>query len=99
MCFLSNQEKCTAGTAIKAYSGDVIVHPVLEASSEWQKGVDQVASWLHAIDVLVVGPGLGRNAFVMDSARAIIRLAMDKTAAVVIDGDGLWALREVIFFV
>ncbi len=26
-----------AGTAIKAYSGDVIVHPILEASPDWQR--------------------------------------------------------------
>lgn len=53
----------------------------------------QVAAWLHAIDVLVVGPGLGRNPFVMETARALIRLAMEKIV-VVIDGDGLFALQQ-----
>jgi hypothetical protein len=29
-------------------------------------GVEKVKEWLRAIDVLVVGPGLGRDEFILD---------------------------------
>ena len=83
---------CTteAGLAIKAMSGDVIVHPY-----DWSTdGVAGTARWCKALDVLVVGPGLGRSEPALAAARALIRQATDEgRPALVIDGDGRWALR------
>ncbi len=83
-----------AGNAIKSYSGDLIVHPSLEASEgHWERGVKKVEEWMPALDVLVVGPGLGRDEWVMKAAREIIRLAGARKLPVVLDGDGLWSMR------
>ena len=67
---------CTesAGTAIKAYSPELIVHPFIkdtlpkELPKEEQDAkkeaianevVEHISPWLKAIHVLIVGPGLG----------------------------------------
>jgi len=44
----------SAGTAIKSYSPELIVHPTLEKPEE-------VTKWFSALNSLVIGPGLGRN--------------------------------------
>jgi hypothetical protein len=65
---------CTegAGTVIKSYSPELIVHPVLRESHDqnseglpWQplveKVVTDVTKWIPRFDCLVIGPGLGRD--------------------------------------
>ncbi|XP_073877520.1 ATP-dependent (S)-NAD(P)H-hydrate dehydratase isoform X16 [Macaca fascicularis] len=46
-----------AAPVIKAYSPELIVHPVLDSPS----AVDEVEKWLPRLHALVVGPGLGRD--------------------------------------
>ncbi|RZB54714.1 ATP-dependent (S)-NAD(P)H-hydrate dehydratase isoform F [Glycine soja] len=68
---------CTkdAAPVIKSYSPELIVHPVLEESynvgeehksSIASKVLAEVDKWLERFDCLVVGPGLGRDPFLLD---------------------------------
>ncbi|URE09391.1 hypothetical protein MUK42_24275 [Musa troglodytarum] len=68
---------CTkdAATVIKSYSPELIVHPVLEESysvrdderdSVSAKVLAEVGKWMERFDCIVVGPGLGRDPFLMD---------------------------------
>ncbi|XP_062233216.1 ATP-dependent (S)-NAD(P)H-hydrate dehydratase-like isoform X2 [Phragmites australis] len=68
---------CTkdAATVIKSYSPELIVHPILEESysvrddereSVSSKVLTEVAKWMERFDCIVVGPGLGRDSFLLD---------------------------------
>ncbi|GJN06788.1 hypothetical protein PR202_ga24549 [Eleusine coracana subsp. coracana] len=68
---------CTkdAATVIKSYSPELIVHPILEESysvrddergSVSSKILIEVAKWMERFDCIVVGPGLGRDSFLLD---------------------------------
>jgi len=94
----------SAATAIKAYSPELIVHPVLltqkeiESSSENRgnmeaKIVEDVCTWFKALHVLIIGPGLGRDPAIMHSTKIIIQRAKDAKLPLVIDGDGLWCVQ------
>ncbi|KAH7291212.1 hypothetical protein KP509_29G006600 [Ceratopteris richardii] len=95
---------CTqgAGTVIKSYSPELIVHPILEESYEMKKEkkevLDKVLSemrkWLDRFDCLVVGPGLGRDPFLLDCVSEIIQEAKQKEIPLVIDGDGLFLITN-----
>ncbi|KAJ2918685.1 hypothetical protein MD484_g1766, partial [Candolleomyces efflorescens] len=65
----------TAAGAIKSYSPDLIVHPILNESSR-----------LH---VLIVGPGLGREAYMQSYAKLAISLARQRGMYLVLDADAL----------
>ncbi|XP_039812974.1 ATP-dependent (S)-NAD(P)H-hydrate dehydratase-like [Panicum virgatum] len=67
---------CTkdAATVIKSYSPELIVHPILEESysvrederaSVSSKILTEVATWMERFDCIVVGPGLGRDSFLL----------------------------------
>ncbi|XP_013628186.1 PREDICTED: ATP-dependent (S)-NAD(P)H-hydrate dehydratase-like isoform X2 [Brassica oleracea var. oleracea] len=67
---------CTkdAAPVIKSYSPELIVHPVLEESytiSEEEKRkvqdevIGEVDKWMERFDCLVIGPGLGRDPFLL----------------------------------
>ena len=80
---------------------DVFEHAVIEAikvplpEAEGQleaKAVDEFADRLERCRALAIGPGLGRG----PRAVAVVRRALDVELPMVIDGDGLWALAEVM---
>jgi len=77
-----------AGSVIKGYSPELIVHPVLDT----EYGIEEIDQWLPRLHVVVLGPGLGRN----QSMLGRISLIMDKAKAlnipIVLDADGLWHL-------
>ena len=69
---------CTksSGTAIKAYSPALIVHPLLRSSAEepellthsaWREIADEAvelsSKWFHAVHSVIIGPGLGRDSY------------------------------------
>ncbi|KAF3665242.1 ATP-dependent (S)-NAD(P)H-hydrate dehydratase [Capsicum annuum] len=67
---------CTkdAAPVIKSYSPELIVHPILEESysirdedksSISAKVIAEVEKWMERFDCLVVGPGLGRDPFLL----------------------------------
>jgi NAD(P)H-hydrate epimerase len=56
------------------------------------KAVDEFADRLEKCRALAIGPGLGRG----PRAVALVRRVLDVDLPLVIDGDGLWALSEVM---
>ena len=86
---------CTpeAGTAIKSYSPDIVVHPVLRS----RDNVAAILDWLPRMSCLVIGPGLGRSRPVLEAACVIIEQASRLKLPTVIDGDALWLLSDADF--
>ncbi|CAK8531057.1 unnamed protein product [Lathyrus sativus] len=96
---------CTkdASPVIKSYSPELIVHPVLEESYNVRdedkkiisnKVLAEVDKWLERFDCLVIGPGLGRDPFLLDCVSEIIRHARRSNIPIVIDGDGLFLVTN-----
>ncbi len=56
------------------------------------KAVDEMVDRLDRCRALAVGPGIGRG----PRAVALVRRAIDVPLPLVVDGDGLWALAEVL---
>eukprot|EP00249_Psilotum_nudum_P019021 c27066_g1_i1 orf=346-1350(+) len=95
---------CTQGaaTVIKSYSPELIAHPVLKESYDLEgdgrethvKMLDEVNKWMPRFDCLVIGPGLGRDSFLLECVGEIICLAKQNNIPVVIDGDGLFLVTN-----
>ncbi|WVZ13210.1 hypothetical protein V8G54_017740 [Vigna mungo] len=111
---------CTkdAAPVIKSYSPELIVHPVLEESysvgeenkrSITSKVLAEVDKWMERFNCLVVGPGLGRDPFLLplstifnstfaqycqDCVSELIRHARQSNIPIVIDGDGLFLVTN-----
>jgi len=94
---------CTPGAAsvIKTYSPNLMVHPLMRqlpesppADGTVPRDADAIASkiedeMLSRIHVLVVGPGLGRDELMLDTATRVIKKARERKIAVVVDADAL----------
>lgn len=94
-----------AGTAIKSYSPELIVHPVLRSAgveggasdagacapdvAGSGEPADEVIRWFRALDALVVGPGLGRDPRLLASCALVLRAAAAHGLPTVVDADGL----------
>ncbi|KAG2334114.1 hypothetical protein Bca52824_005294 [Brassica carinata] len=101
---------CTedAAPVIKSYSPELIVHPVLEESyniSQFteeekrkvqDKVIGEVDKWMERFDCLVIGPGLGRNPFLLECVSKIMLLAKKFNVPFVVDGDGLFLVTNSI---
>lgn len=96
---------CTkdAALVIKSYSPEIIVHPILEESysvrdedraSISAKVLAEVDKWMERFDCLVVGPGLGRDPFLLDCVSEIIKHARESNVPILIDGDGLFLVTN-----
>ncbi|KAI8011567.1 ATP-dependent (S)-NAD(P)H-hydrate dehydratase [Camellia lanceoleosa] len=96
---------CTkdAAPVIKSYSPELIVHPILEESysvrDEDKRSISdnvlaEVAKWMERFDCLVVGPGLGRDPFLLDCVSNIMKHARQSNVPIVIDGDGLFLVTN-----
>ncbi|CAI0466288.1 unnamed protein product [Linum tenue] len=96
---------CTkdAAPVIKSYSPELIVHPVLEESYSVReeerkqvsaKVVAEVDKWMERFDCLVVGPGLGRDPFLLDCVSEIMKQARHSNVPIVVDGDGLFLVTN-----
>jgi len=87
-----------AGTAIKAYSPELIVHPVvpnsLSSQTDQKAALDPIRPWLSRLTSLVVGPGLGRSESMQIVAGEAIQAARDLCLPLVIDGDGLYYVEN-----
>ena len=83
-----------AGSVIKGYSPDVIVHPLFDpasSSSDWGEELDGILDRMHA---LVIGPGLGRDKYMQDAARFAIASARKRNLHLVLDADALWLVSQ-----
>lgn len=55
-------------------------------------GVLKTSKWLHAMDALIIGPGLGRDVMMQEQAHKILQKTQEHNNLVVIDADGLFFL-------
>ncbi|KAK4790144.1 hypothetical protein SAY86_017448 [Trapa natans] len=96
---------CTkdAAPVIKGYSPELIVHPILEESYSirdedkscvTQRVLAEIDKWLERFDCLVVGPGLGRDPFLLDCVNEIIKRAQHLNVPIIVDGDGLFLVTN-----
>ncbi|KAL6548412.1 hypothetical protein OROGR_008833 [Orobanche gracilis] len=96
---------CTkdAAAVIKSYSPELIVHPILEESYSLRdedkksisvKVIEEVDKWMERFDCLVIGPGLGRDPFLLDCVGDIMKHARQSNVPMVIDGDGLFLVTN-----
>ncbi|KAI9251066.1 H-hydrate dehydratase [Sporodiniella umbellata] len=90
-----------AGTVIKSYSPDLIVHPymrTLEKVDSEKVGLEDIVSRVSSVfsrlHVLVVGPGLSRDRLMLGAAKELIYKAREKEMAIVIDADGLYLVQK-----
>ncbi|XP_051938388.1 ATP-dependent (S)-NAD(P)H-hydrate dehydratase [Hippocampus zosterae] len=83
---------CTkdAAAVIKSYSPELIVHPVLDSPN----AVEEIEKWLPRLHSLVVGPGLGREDFLLKTAKEVIEKSKARDIPIVIDADGLWLVTK-----
>ena len=82
-----------ASQAIKNYSPDLIVVPLLDCSSdaEFATEMDCLLSRLHA---LVIGPGLGRDELLQRRARNLIEEAKKRSLPLILDADSLLLVNQ-----
>lgn len=83
---------CTkdAAPVIKSYSPELIVHPVLDSPN----AVEEIEKWLPRLHGLVVGPGLGRDNYILKTTKEIIERSKVRDIPIVIDADGLWLVTQ-----
>ena len=70
------------------------VHAVTYDEEAVFEAMERVTPWLHRMDALVVGPGLGRDPTMSEIAKRIIAHAHERDVPLVIDADGLRVLME-----
>ncbi|KAI5287543.1 hypothetical protein KEM54_005918 [Ascosphaera aggregata] len=90
-----------AATVIKSYSPNLMVHPYLRSSAT--DGPDPkdipslakpVVDFINRIHVLVIGPGLGRDAVTQKVVMEIIKEARQRDIPMVFDADALLIVQE-----
>ena len=93
-----------AGSVIKSYSPELIVHPVLGNLTyiildhncvycvDTEYGIEEIDQWLPRLHCVVLGPGLGRNQSMLGRISIIIEKAKSRKIPIVVDADGLWHL-------
>merc|ERR1719500_2645984 len=79
-----------AGVVIKAYSPELIVHPVLDQ----EYGIEDIEVWLPRVHAAVVGPGLGRNQSTLGRASLVLEKAKLLGIPLVVDADALWQVNS-----
>lgn len=84
-----------AGIAIKSYSPDLIVHPLIKPQESLNSDLDdRISALLERVDVVIVGPGLSRDPLMLGFGQAICQGAMDKQLPLILDGDGIGLLID-----
>ncbi|KIM90397.1 hypothetical protein PILCRDRAFT_812134 [Piloderma croceum F 1598] len=84
----------TAAGAIKSYSPDLIVHPILREELSPEKVRPELDSILSRLHVLILGPGLGREDYMQSYTRMALSMACAQGMFVVLDADALWMVNQ-----
>lgn len=79
-----------AAPVIKAYSPELIVHPLLDTNN----ALIQIEPWLERLHVLVIGPGLGRDRQVLQTVGELIKFCRQLNKPLIIDADGLFLITQ-----
>ncbi|CCX04430.1 Ribokinase-like protein [Pyronema domesticum] len=89
-----------AAQVIKTYSPNLMVHPYMRqsnhADSDHNSGdiIKRVSEMLDRLHAIVIGPGLGRDKLMQESARGILEEAKKRGMGVVLDADGLFMIQN-----
>lgn len=90
-----------AGTVIKTYSPNLMVHPYLydssnqtEEAANIDKTMEKVLGLIDRVHVVVLGPGLGRDKTLQATATRIIEEVRKRSMPIVIDADGLFLVQN-----
>ncbi|EMD39299.1 hypothetical protein CERSUDRAFT_93345 [Gelatoporia subvermispora B] len=84
----------TAASAIKSYSPDLIVHPILREEESPDSLKPTLSSLLSRLHVLIIGPGLGREDYMQRFAKLALSLAKEQGMFIVLDADALWMVGQ-----
>lgn len=79
-----------AGSPIKSYSPELMVHPVLDE----ENALSKIEPWLERLHVILIGPGLGRDEETFKTVTQLITLCRQKSKPLVIDADGLFLIGQ-----
>nr|WDQ26767.1 venom peptide [Acharia stimulea] len=79
----------SAAPIIKTYSPDLIVYPFLSTSH-----ADEVNNLITKMDVVIIGPGLGRDEGIEHVVYGIIETCKNQKKPTVIDADGLYLISK-----
>lgn len=82
-----------ASQAIKNYSPDLIVTPLLDHPSE-SEFATEMDGLLSRLDALVIGPGLGRDKLLQFRAKKLIEGAKARSLPLILDADSLILINE-----
>jgi len=94
---------CEPGAAavIKTYSPNLMVHPYMRQSSHMSPPdntpdsvAQKVIDMLPRVHSLVIGPGLGRDVAMQETAARVVQEARKKGLSFVLDADGLLIAQE-----
>ncbi|KAG8822981.1 hypothetical protein FS842_000038 [Serendipita sp. 407] len=83
-----------AAPAIKSYSPDLMVYPILASETTVAELTSLLDALLPRLHVLVVGPGLGRETHMQAFARLAIQQARERGLYLVLDADALLLVQE-----
>jgi len=90
-----------AAQVIKTYSPNLMVHPYMRQSHHTDAGTQnakevfaRVGELLDRLHSIVIGPGLGRDKLMQETAGLIIAAAKEKNMPMVIDADGLFFIQN-----
>ncbi|KAJ1733431.1 hypothetical protein LPJ61_001555, partial [Coemansia biformis] len=88
-----------AGTVIKSYSPDLIVHPYLRSvDNRSDRGLDEIgariAELLGKMHAVSAGSGLGNDTNILQSVRRAIGAARERQLPIVLDADALALVAE-----
>lgn len=85
-----------AATVIKSYTPNLMVHPYLRDNGQPSE-MNKIKGLVSRMQVLVIGPGLGRDASMLDATKEIIKYVLeeqDGKIPIVIDADGLFLICQ-----
>ncbi|PVF93933.1 Ribokinase-like protein [Serendipita vermifera] len=83
-----------AATAIKSYSPDLMVYPILASETSLSELTSLLDGLMPRLHVLVVGPGLGREQHMQAFARLAIQQARERGLYLVLDADAILLVQE-----
>jgi len=90
-----------AAQVIKTYSPNIMVHPYMRQSHHAQADMqssEQISqktiAMLDRLHTIVVGPGLGRDSLMLETAGKIIEAAKGRGMPIVVDADGLFLVQN-----
>ncbi|XP_047996583.1 ATP-dependent (S)-NAD(P)H-hydrate dehydratase-like [Leguminivora glycinivorella] len=78
-----------AAPVIKSYSPELIVYPYLSS-----KNLPNIVTLLNKMDIIIIGPGLGRDENTMKLTYDIIEACKMIKKPLIIDADGLYAVSN-----